>query len=313
VTGPVVELLNAVDWVVSDLEVAYKRVRILLPQLEPTGELHIAEHDFSTSFLRGSATMADRPTRVQLVTLAEGGADPGCAVAPFQPMQLLQGAHRRQRIHGTVLAVRNFDESAAWLRARGVPIFLEHTCAHLPYLRAWIGWAPDGRERVEGYDGGLFVELIPIEAFPRPVGAAVSEPRAPSAIPTLSVAGRIHLVTDLEAAVTQLGDGLGFGAPTRGDDAVLGVRTARWRFRHPGSADLIVAQVTGPGPAAAYVAAEGPGAWLTTVACADARQATAAALGAGARLVAQGGGDRFVLEDPESGMQLELSSEEDHG
>lgn len=309
--GPVVDLLNAVDWVVPELGAARERLLALLPDLEPTGELHIAEHDFATLFLRGSAAMAARPTRIQLVTLSEGGAAPGCAVAPFAPMQGLQGTARRQRIHGTVVAVRNFDEAVAWLSERGVPVFVEHTCAHLPYLRAWVGWAPDGRERIEGFDAGLFVELIPIEAFPRSVGAAVSQPRSPMKPPTLAVTGRLHLVDDLDAALTQV-EGLGFGLPTMGQDALLGVRTARWSFRHPGSGDLLLGSPKGNGPAVEELAEQGPGTWLTTLACADVQLVAEVAVAAGAELVAHDR-NRWVVSDPETGIRLDLMQEEGDG
>lgn len=306
-SAPVIDLLNAVDWVVPDLAAASKRVRTLLPALETTGELHVAEHEFATTFFRGTAEMAARPTRIQLVALPEGGADPTCAVAPFVPMQAAQGLGRRQRVHGTVFAVRNFEAGVAWLRQRDVPVFVEHPCPHLPYLRAWIGWTRDGRERVEGVDAGLFVEFIPIEAFPGSVAAAVSRPRIPTAAPGLAVAGRIHLVRDLAAAIIQL-ENLGFGPPTRRPDVLLAAETARWSFRHPGSGDLVLGSPRGPGPAADALADEGPGAWLTTIACTDVHGAAEVALAAGAELVTRGP-DRYVLRDPETGIALDLSSE----
>lgn len=309
-TGPVIDLLNAVDWVVPDLTVASKRVRTLLPALETTGELHLAEHEFATTFFRGTAEMAARPTRIQLVALPQGGADPTCAVAPFVPMQVAQGLGRRQRVHGTVFAVRNFEAAVAWLRRRDVPVFVEHTCAHLPYLRAWIGWASDGRERIEGFDAGLFVEFIPIEAFPRSVAAAVSAPRVPTAAPGLAVAGRIHLVRDLAEAVRQL-ENLGFGPPTRRRDDLLAVDTARWSFRHPGSGELVLACPAEAGPGADCLADEGPGAWLTTIACTDVHGAAEIALAAGADVVTRGP-DRYVLRDPETGIALDLTSEPAH-
>jgi hypothetical protein len=307
-TGPVVDLLNAVDWVVPDRRAAYTRVTELLPELEPTGEVALPEHDFDSVFLRGPASMAAAPTRLQLVILSEGGAGPhsGCAVAPFAPMQQLQGLGRGQRIHGTVLAVRNFDESIAWLRARSVPVFVERECAHLPYLRAWLGWSPDGLEHVPGVDGGLFVEFIPIEAFPRSVGMAVLRP--PEAAPSLRVAGRVHLVEDLDAASAQLADTVGLGAPRRYDDPLLGLRGARWSFRHPGSGDLVVAQPYPTGLAASYLAAHGPGAWLTTLRAADAEATAEAAVARGAVVVASNQDDppRVVLADEVTGIHLEI-------
>jgi hypothetical protein len=303
-SGPVIDLLNAVDWVVPDLQVAGERVRTLLPALEPTGELYLYEHDFATLFFRGSASMAERPTRIQLVSLPQGGADPTCAVAPFVPMQVAQGLRRRQRVHGTVFAVHNFDDSVAWLRHRGVPLFVEHTCAHLNYLRAWIGWSEDGGDRLDGFDAGLFVEFIPIEAFPRSVATAVDQPLSPT--PALAVTGRLHLVADLSAAVAQL-EHLGFGTPVQGTDDLLGVDTARWSFAHPGSGDLVLAAPRTAGPAAAELDEQGSGTWLTGVACTDVHVTAEVALAAGAELVVRGP-DRYVLSDPQTGIVLDLTA-----
>jgi hypothetical protein len=273
--------------------------------LEPTGELHLAEHEFATLFFRGSATMAERPTRIQLVSLPEGGADPDCAVAPFVPMQVAQGLGRRQRIHGTVFAVRNFADAVGWLRGREVPVFVEHTCAHLNYLRAWIGWTDDGRDRVDGFDAGLFAEFIPIEAFPRSVATAAHQPLSPTAAPTLAVSGRLHLVADLVAATTQL-ERLGFGTPTTGRDDLLGVDTARWSFAHPGSGDLLLAAPRADGPAAEELAGQGGGTWLTGIACADVHSVAETALAAGADVIAEAR-NRYVLHDRMTGAVLDLT------
>jgi hypothetical protein len=300
---PVVDLLNAADWVVPDLDAAGRRLVELFPELKTTGLTHIPEHDFDSVFLRGQADHAVAPTRFQLVTLPErpnGPAD-GCAWAPFQPMQSIQGLRRRQRIHGTVLAVHNFEEAVDGLLTRGIAVHIEHECAHLPYRRAWIGWS--GRERVEGVDGGLFVEYIPIEVFPRSVRESVALPRTGE--PTLRVCGRTNLVHDLDESVRQLAEVVGLGEPEFYTDDLLGIRAAQWTFRHPGSAVLVVAEPTGTGPAAEYLVRAGPGSWLTTLGCADAAALANAAEHHGAVLDRRDA-DRILLGDAATGIRLEL-------
>lgn len=300
---PVVDLLNAADWVVPDLDAAGRRLVELFPELKTTGLSHIPEHDFDSVFLRGQADHAVAPTRFQLVTLPErptGPAD-GCAWAPFQPMQSIQGLGRRQRIHGTVLAVHNFEEAVDGLLTRGIAVHIEHECAHLPYRRAWIGWS--GRDRVEGVDGGLFVEYIPIEVFPRSVRESVELPHTGE--PTLRVSARTNLVLDLDESVRQLAEVVGLGEPDFYADDLLGIRAAKWTFRHPGSAVLVVAEPTGTGPAAEYLAQAGPGSWLTTLGCADVAAVADAAERHGAT-VDRRDADRVLLSDAATGIRLEL-------
>jgi hypothetical protein len=298
---PEVDLLNAADWVVPDLDAASRRLVEFFPELKSTGVTHIPEHDFDSVFLRG-ADHAVAPTRFQLVTLPERSTGPadGCAWAPFQPMQSIQGLRRPQRIHGTVLAVHNFEEAVDGLLTRGIAVHVEHECAHLPYRRAWIGWS--GWERVEGIDGGLFVEYIPIEVFPRSVRESVDLTRAGE--PTLWVSGRTNLVLDLDESVRQLAEVVG-GEPEFYEDDLLGIRAARWTFRHPGSAALVVAESTGSGPAAEYLAQAGPGSWLTTLNCADAAALAEAAERHGATTDHRDA-DRILLNDTAAGFRFEL-------
>jgi hypothetical protein len=299
-----VALLNAADWVVPDLEDAGGRLVELLPELRTTGLSRIPEHDFDSVFLRGTADHAAAPTRFQLVRLPDAPSGPadGCAWAPFQPMQDLQGRDRDQRIHGTVLAVHDFDDAVAGLLERGIAVHVEHECAHLPYRRAWLGWS--GRDRVEGVDGGLFVEFIPIEVFPRAVRESVTQPVA-GPEPSLRVAGRLHLVESLDAAVAQLTELVGLGEPQPYEDEPLGVSAARWTFGHPGSAVLEVAEPAGAGPAADYLAAQGVGPWLTTLECADPTGLARAAERNGARVIRLTD-DRILVIDPTMGARLEL-------
>jgi hypothetical protein len=299
-----VALLNAADWVVPDLGSAAERLVELIPELRATGLARIPEHDFDSVFLRGTADHAVAPTRFQLVTLPDAATGPadGCAWAPFQPMQALQGRGREQRIHGTVLAVHDFDEAVAGRLERGIAVHVEHECEHLPYRRAWLGWS--GRERVDGVDGGLLVEFIPIEVFPRAVRESVTHPPTGPA-PPLRVAGRLHLVESLDNAVAQLSEIVGLGKPERYEDELLGIRAARWRFRHPGSAVLDVAEPRGAGPADDYLTAQGAGSWLTTIECADPEAFAAHAHRPGAEVVPLADG-RVHLFDPVLGVRLEL-------
>ena len=299
-----VALLNAADWVVPDLASAGDRLVELLPELRATGLARIPEHDFDSVFLRGTADHAVAPTRFQLVALPEEPAGPadGCAWAPFQPMQDLQGRAREQRIHGTVLAVHDFDGAVAGLRDRGVAVHVEHECEHLPYRRAWIGWS--GRDRVEGVDGGLFVEFIPLEVFPRAVRESVTRPLS-GPVPSLRVAGRVHLTGSLDASAAQLSEMVGLGEPERFEDELLGFRAARWRFLHPGSAVLVVAEAHGAGPAADHLAAHGAGSWLTMIECAYVTTSATRAARSGAEVVVLPD-DRIHVIDPVTGVRLEL-------
>jgi hypothetical protein len=181
-------------------------------------------------------------------------------------------------------------------------VHVEHECAHLPYRRAWLGWT--GRERVDGIDGGQFVEFIPIEVFPKAVRESVGQPLS-GPIPSLRVARRISLVRSLDAAVSQLSELVGLGEPGPFDDDLLGVRGARWSFLHPGGAELVVAEAHGAGPAADHLAEAGPGTWLTTIDCTDPAALAESCVACGATQAALGDG-RIHLTDPDTGIRLEL-------
>jgi len=302
--APDVALLNAVDWVVDDLPATAADLAALLPGLKVTGELHLPEHGFDTVFYRSPLSMGLLPTRVQLVALSEPVIPEGqpCWVAPFDPMQRAQGQSRLQRVHGTVLAVRNFKQTVAWLDRKKAPYYLEHPCEHLPYPRIWLGWGEGGLKREPGVDGGLFLEFIPIEVFPSVVRDA--DPDAPGALDsTVRVAARTVLVPDLEVAAAQLRQVLGRGPSGRVRDDVLGIDGARYAFGHLGSAELVVAQARPGTPAGRYFFDQGPGTYLTTFAVTDPGGVVASAAASGFRP----GAERGLLVHDKTGIQIQVA------
>lgn len=301
--APDVALLNAVDWVVDDLSAAASALAALLPGLTVTGDLHLPEHGFDTVFYRSPLSMGLLPTRVQLVTLSEPviPEDDSCWVAPFAPMQRAQGESRLQRVHGTVLAVRNFAQTVAWLDKKKTPYYMEEPCTHLPYPRVWLGWGEGGLERQPGVDGGLFLEFIPLEVFPSTVRNSV--PDAPGVLDSpLRVAARTVLVPDLEAAVMQLKHVLGRDPSGRVRDDVLGIEGARYAFGHIGSAELVVAQPRPSTPAGRYFADQGSGTYLTTFIVADPGGVAASAAAAG---FTPGAEDGLLMHD-RTGMHIQV-------
>ncbi|WP_145011620.1 VOC family protein [Mycobacterium marseillense] len=302
--APDIALLNAVDWVVDDLSATAADLAALLRGLKVTGELHLPEHGFDTVFYRSPLSMGLLPTRVQLVALSEPVIPEGqtCWVAPFDPMQREQGRSRLQRVHGTVLAVRNFKQTAAWLDAKKAPYYLEHPCEHLPYPRIWLGWGEGGLKREPDVDGGLFLEFIPLEVFPSIVRDA--DPDAPGARDSpVRVAARTVLVPDLEATVAQLTQVLGREPSGRVCDDVLGIDGARYAFGHVGSAQLVVAQARPGTPAGRYFADQGPGTYLTTFAVTDPGGVLASAVAAGFTPDAERG---LAVHD-KTGIQIQIA------
>jgi hypothetical protein len=307
VSAPAVEFLNAVDWVVADLSPARDLLSALFPHLVVTGELDLPDHGFASTFFRGPAPLPDAPTRIQLVRVWEPPGSLTCDAAPFLPMQQAQGLSRHQRVHGTVLAVANFDESIKWLAEADVPVYVERECVHLPYPRAWLGWSDEGQRRAEGVDGGLFLELIPIEAFPPSVRNPVTGP-SHEPDPGLRALGRVHLVDDLGAALRQLWDGMGLTPAVCYEDSRLGMDAARFSFRHPASADLVVAQPTPNGPAARYRISEGLGVYVTTIRCPDGPDVVERAHdhGVTVTILEDQPGLRALLADESTGILLEI-------
>ncbi|MCA2292803.1 VOC family protein [Mycobacterium timonense] len=302
--APDIALLNAVDWVVDDLPATAADLAALLPGLTMTGELHLPEHGFDTVFYRSPLSMGLLPTRVQLVVLSDPVIPVGqpCWVAPFDPMQRAQGRSRLQRVHGTVLAVRNFKQTVAWLDGTEAPYYLEHPCEHLPYPRIWLGWGEGGRKREPDVDGGLFLEFIPLEVFPSVVRDA--DAHAPGALDSpVRVAARTVVVPDLEVTVAQLTQVLGRGPSGKLRDDVLGLDGARYAFGHAGSAELVVAQARPGTPAGRYFADQGPGTYLTTFAVTDPAGVVASADAAGFTPDA----DRGLLVHDKTGIQIQVA------
>lgn len=300
-----IDLLHAVDWIVDaprDTAQLFSEVLSIPPA--PHQWVHRLEpHEYEAVFMKTTDDLAQAPTRLEfIVALEPRPAGGGCSAAPVRLVQSLQRP-RPQLTHATVLCVADFEAYTESLRARGTSVWVETPCDHLPHRRGWVGWTHDGVRWLPGDDHGLFFEYIPSSVLGRRVPASVASAEAPT---SPRVTRRVHLVEDLDTAVAGLDRRMGLvPADDVQVDQDLGARIATYDFGHRASASLVLAEPSGDGPAADYVAAWGGGPWLTSFAVPDPTAVVAQAVETGsAALVAGMAGP--VLELP-PGCLVELA------
>jgi hypothetical protein len=109
--------------------------------------------------------------------------------------------------HATVFGTRNFSGVVAQLRANGTRHRVDPVTAELPFPRLFVGMTAEEPTTYEpGVDGGLFVEIVPLDVVgARPAPAGVHPPGT-----MVRIVARTFLVDDLDATLTALRRSLGW-------------------------------------------------------------------------------------------------------
>jgi hypothetical protein len=267
------ELLLSADFMVPDpdaLAAAFdERLGV---HTHPKWRQAFPNHPYVAHFLRVHKSLAVAPTRLE----PQGHLDKPNLGDPFFPTHLhslteFQGEHRPIKTHSTVLVARDIGALIDRLVRRRLPFRIAPRTEEMPFDRLWVGVTPERPRYEPSVDGGLCIEVIPLQPlqFPEETFATPPpEPREPAPGELARVTARGYLVRDLDDTLRRLSANLDL-EPARPVEhfADEGVRRARIAFALPHSATLDVIEPTRwDGDAGRYLHNWGPGPYYTRIA-----------------------------------------------
>jgi hypothetical protein len=153
---------------------------------------------------RVNLDVAAAPTTVEVI-------GPGVYDRSRDPHNAAYFAMQRGRpvkTHGNVVGTADIDAVAARLRGRGLPYRMLEPGEHLKYPILFPGATADPITYDPSVDGGLFLELVALDAFRIP--SAPRDQPAPRPGDLVRVSARSWVVADLDAALTALDRNIGW-------------------------------------------------------------------------------------------------------
>jgi hypothetical protein len=201
---------------------------------------------------------------------------PGEPDDPFFPEHLaeiarVQGKYRLHKLHCTLLATRRFDELRDKLLRRKVPYRLAPWSEEMPMDRIWIGIDPETLHYRPEYDGGMMIEVLPLQALQLPEEALQDpppEPTDPAPGTMIRMVARSHIVRDLDDTLRRLSMNLDL-EPAGPVELIAeeGYRRARMQLGLRQSATLeIIEPYDADSVVGRYLATWGPGPYATRIA-----------------------------------------------
>lgn len=233
-----------------------------------------AGHPYIAHFLRVHKSLAVAPTRVE----PQGHLDlpnPGDPMfhAFLDSLKAYQGPHRPMLTHSIVLATQadKFDALIEKLMRRRLRFRMAQRTADMPFDRMWMGATPEDPRYEPSVDGGLCIEVMPIEPLQMPPDTfAVPAPQALRLEPgqMVRVSARGFLVRDLDETLRRCA--VNFDWEPAGAVETLvreGYRRATMKFTLANSATLDVIEPTRwSGDAGVYLNSWGPGPYYIRIA-----------------------------------------------
>ncbi|MGH7823258.1 MAG: VOC family protein [Candidatus Binatia bacterium] len=228
-------------------------------------------HSYIAWFLRAHPSLAVAPTRLETQghRHVDNPSDP-CFQPFLQSLIDFQGAGRPMKTHALVLITRRFDELVEKLMRRRLPFRIAPRSDEMPFDRLWVGVTPENPRYSPCVDGGLVIEVLPVEPLQMPAetfSTPPPEPREPKPGDMVRIVSRGILVRDLDETLRLLSTNLNWepAGPITTVEAE-GTRIARMRFglAHSASVDLIE-PYRGDREAGAYLNVWGPGPYYTRI------------------------------------------------
>ncbi|OYU97828.1 MAG: lactoylglutathione lyase [Burkholderiales bacterium PBB5] len=231
-------------------------------------------HPYIAHFLRVHKSLAVSPTRVEPqwhLDLPNHG-DP--MFHDFlESLKAFQGPHRPMITHSIVLALQGakFDLMMEKLMRRRLRFRMARRTADMPFDRMWMGVTPEDPRYRPDVDGGLCIEVMPIEPLQLPpdtFALPAPQPREPKPGEMVRVSARGFLVRDLDHTLRCCSANLDW-EPEGAVETLTqeGYRRATMGFTLPNSATLDVIEATRwNGDAGTYVNSWGPGPWYIRIA-----------------------------------------------
>lgn len=226
-----------------------------------------ADHPYIAHFLRVHKSLAVSPTRVE----PQGHLDrPNLGDPMFheflESLKAFQGPHRPMLTHSIVLATHGekFDRLMDKLMRRRLRFRMAQRTPAMPFDRMWMGVTPEDPRYEPSVDGGLCIEVMPIEPLqmpPETFATPAPQPRNPGPADMVRVTARGYLVRDLDETLRRCSANLDW-EPAGPVQALAreGYRRATMGFTLPNSASLEVMEATRwNGDAGVYLNSWGPG------------------------------------------------------
>lgn len=209
------------------------------------------DHPYIAHFLRVHKSLAISPTRVEPQTHLDR-PNRGDPLFPefLHSLEEFQGRHRPIKTHSIVVATFTELQGALIerLMRRRLPFRLAQRTPDMPFDRLWVGVTPENPRYEPSVDGGLCIEVMPIEPLQMPPETFASpppKPRDPQPGELIRVCARGFLVRDIDDTLRRLSANLDWEPAGPVEDLVReGYRRAKMSFTVPNSASLDLIEPT---------------------------------------------------------------------
>lgn len=235
------------------------------------------DHPYIAHFLRVHKSLAVSPTRVEPQWHLDR-PNPGDPMFHefLESLKDFQGRHRPMLTHSIVLSLRGdkFNELVSKLMRRKLPFRMAQRTPDMPFDRLWLGATPEKPHYDPIVDGGLCIEIMPMEPLQMPqetFDVPPQEPRDPKPGDMVRVSARGYLVRDLDETLQKLSSNLDL-EPKQAVEILPGegYRRARMGFNLANSATLDVIEATRwDSDAGVYLNSWGPGPYYIRIAVTD--------------------------------------------
>lgn len=236
-----------------------------------------ADHPYIAHFLRVHKSLAVAPTRVEpQVHLDRPNHGDPMFHTFLESLRDYQGRHRPMLTHSIVLATHSakFDALMEKLMRRGLRFRMAQRTPDMPFDRMWMGCTPEDPRYDPSVDGGLCIEVMPIEPLQMPADTfAVPAPQPRDLKPgeMIRVSARGFIVRNLDDTLRRCSANLDW-EPHGQVESLLreGYRRATMDFTLPNSASLDIIEATRwNGDAGVYLNSWGPGPYYIRIAVND--------------------------------------------
>lgn len=231
-------------------------------------------HPYIAHFLRVHKSLAVAPTRVEPQVHLDR-PNPGDPLFHdfLKSLETYQGKHRPILTHSIVVASRkpHFEQTVERLARLRQPFRLAQRTPEMPFDRLWVGVTPERPYYEPSVDGGLCIEIMPVEPLqlpPETFAIPAPQPRDLQPGQLVRVTARGYLVRDLDDTLRRCSTNLGWdpAGPVEQLD-VEGYRRARMGFTLQNSASLDVLEPTRwNSDAGLYLNNWGPGPYFVRIA-----------------------------------------------
>ncbi|WP_079437137.1 lactoylglutathione lyase [Zoogloea sp. LCSB751] len=199
------DLLMSADMMVPDpdamTDLLVKKLGI---HSHPNWRQAFDNHPYIAHFLRVHKSLAVSPTRIEPQWHLDR-PNPGDPLFHdfLESLMAYQGRHRPMLTHSIVLACQGpkFDALVDKLMRRRLPFRMAQRTPEMPFDRLWLGVTPEDPHYRPVVDGGLCIEVMPMEPLQMPADTFATpapQPRDPKPGDMIRVTARGFLVRDLD-------------------------------------------------------------------------------------------------------------------